>query len=137
MNNQFFVLLCLAIVSSPLLASDEQKLHLQGVTSSGFFTVALYPEKGSVPIGDYHTWIIDVKDEHGKEVSNALFNISGGMAAHGHGLPSQPVVSKYLGNGQYLVEGMLFNMVGEWTLFVLIQDGAVNDRKQFDMTLAF
>jgi len=42
------------------------------------------------------------------------------MPAHGHGLPSQPKVTQYLGGGQYLVEGMLFGMAGGWQLNVLM-----------------
>ena len=137
MKKQFVLFLCLTFFSVVLNADDGEKLRLEGVTDNGMFALALYPEEGDAPIGDHHSWIIEVKDDHGKAVDNALFNLSGGMAAHGHGLPSQPVVTKYLDNGQYLIEGMLFNMAGDWSLFVVVQQGNEGDRKQFEMTLSF
>ena len=59
------------------------------------------------------------------------------MAAHGHGLPSQPLVTQYLGEGKYLIEGILFNMAGAWTLVIAIKNDNMIDTAQFDMTLDF
>lgn len=38
------------------------------------------------------------------------------MPDHGHGLPTAPRVTRHLGGGRYLVEGMRFNMSGWWRL---------------------
>lgn len=137
MKNQLLLFLCLSFVSIIVSATDKQPLLLEGTTDNGLFDLSLYPKRGTATIGDHHKWIIEVKDNTGKFVENALFNLSGGMTAHGHGLPSQPVVTRYLGAGQYLIEGMLFNMAGEWTLSVVIQQGNIGDQKQFDMNLTF
>ena len=137
MKKQLFLCLCLTVFSTVLNAVEKETLRLEGATDNGMFELALYPEKGSASIGDYHNWVIEVKDDHGKAVDDALFNLSGGMAAHGHGLPSQPIVTKYLGEGQYLIEGMLFNMAGDWSLSVVVQQGDEGDRKKFEMTLSF
>jgi len=137
MKKQFILFLSLTTISMALSASDKDQLRLEGITDNGMFMISLYPEKGNAPIGDHHNWVIEVKDNDGEIVKDALFNISGGMEAHGHGLPSQPIVTKYLGEGHYLIEGMLFNMAGDWSLFVIVQQGDKGDRKQFDMTLAF
>lgn len=44
------------------------------------------------------------------------------MPQHGHGLPTTPQVTKNLGNGRCLIEGVKFNMRGWWT-FELAVDG--------------
>ena len=49
-----------------------------------------------------------------KPVQDATITLDGDMPQHGHGLPTQPRVTKYLGNGDYLVEGMKFQMGGWW-----------------------
>ena len=38
------------------------------------------------------------------------------MPRHGHGLPTKPRVTRPLGNGDHLVEGMKFNMGGWWVV---------------------
>jgi hypothetical protein len=42
---------------------------------------------------------------NGEPVENATIAVDGDMPEHGHGLPTCPQVTKYLGNGDYLVEG--------------------------------
>jgi hypothetical protein len=36
------------------------------------------------------------------------------MPAHGHGMPTRPEVTADLGDGDYRVEGMAFQMGGYW-----------------------
>ncbi len=47
-----------------------------------------------------------------KRIDNAKIRIGGGMPDHGHDLPMAPNMSKNLGGGKYLVEGIKFNMAG-------------------------
>lgn len=101
------------------------------------FKIVIQPENAQYQIGQYHNWIINVHDISGMPVNNALISIAGGMMGHGHGLPSQPVVTKSLDNGNYLIEGMLFNMSGEWTLDFLIKTPTISDRARFNVELAF
>jgi len=57
----------------------------------------------------------------------AAFSVTGGMPDHGHGLPTQPKVTQYLGEGRYLLEGVKFNMGGEWMLRLHILAGDRQD----------
>lgn len=116
-------------------ACAEQRWRTK--TQNGQFLVTISPQSGFYQIGDYHDWIIEVKDGNGKLVSNANVSISGGMLGHGHGLPSQPVINPIDGDGKYLLEGMLFSMAGEWTLLFLVQTSKVQDRARFDINLTF
>lgn len=118
-------------------SSDDAAWPLNASTENGLFVVSLHPKAGEAVIGDYHDWIIEVSDETGAVIEGAEFSVGGGMAAHGHGLPSQPIVTQYLGDGKYLVEGVLFNMAGDWTLMVAIRKDTFTDKAQFNIALGF
>ncbi|MFK7794196.1 MAG: FixH family protein [Gammaproteobacteria bacterium] len=109
----------------------------QEFSQSGSLKAKLRPEAEMYQIGQFHNWIITINDESGKPVENAKISIDGGMMGHGHGLPSQPVVTRYLLNGDYSIEGVLFNMSGEWTLNFYIQTPTLKDRVRFDIDISF
>ena len=101
------------------------------------FRLMIRPEGARVQISQYHNWILTIKDASGNPIENAGVSITGDMKDHGHDLPSQPVVTKYLQNGKYLIEGILFNMSGRWTLNIYIQTLTQADRGRFDVELSF
>lgn len=49
------------------------------------------------------------------------------MPVHNHGMPTQPRMTRELGGGRYLVEGMRFHMRGEWIVEMRITSGGVSD----------
>ncbi len=109
----------------------------QEYSQSGTLKAKLRPAAETYQIGQHHNWVITINDHTGIPVENAKISIDGGMMGHGHGLPSQPVVTKYLQNGDYFIEGMLFNMSGEWTLNFYIQTPTLKDRVRFDIDISF
>ncbi|MEO8103087.1 MAG: FixH family protein, partial [Betaproteobacteria bacterium] len=68
----------------------------------------------------------------GEPVSQARFQVDGGMPQHGHGLPSQPQVTKELTAGNYLLEGMKFSMTGWWEIRLAIHTPNASDRVTFN-----
>ena len=53
-----------------------------------------------------------------------MIQVSGDMPEHRHGMPTQPQVTQNLGGGDYLVEGMRFQMGGWWAVtFAIDADG--------------
>ena len=106
-------------------------------STSGLFTITIEPEGGAYQIGQYHNWLVAVRDKNNNVIDNAKFSISGGMIGHGHGLPSQPMATRYLDDGKYLVEGMLFNMAGKWILMIDVQTDVLRDQVRFDIELSF
>ncbi|WP_455218671.1 cytochrome-c peroxidase, partial [Kaarinaea lacus] len=62
--------------------------------------------------------------------------INGGMPMHRHGFPAKPSSKIYLGNGDYQVKGIKFNMYGEWEMRfnISMQDGH-SDRVVFKIDL--
>jgi hypothetical protein len=85
-------------------------------SAQGVFKATIRPAVDPIPINRLHPWTLHVETPDGKPIENATITADGGMPQHGHGLPSQPQVTKHLGGGDYLVEGMKFQM-GGWVIF--------------------
>jgi hypothetical protein len=68
-------------------------------------------------------------------VNVAKVAVDGGMPQHGHGLPTRPRVTRVLGGGDHLVEGMKFNMGGWWVVKFAVQADAGRDSLVFNLKL--
>ena len=74
-----------------------------------------------IAINVMHEWILTIESADGYPVTNADVAVEGGMPEHNHGLPTQPKVTKNLGNGRYLLQGVRFHMSGFWEMKVTIR----------------
>ena len=88
-----------------------------------------------IAINEMHGCTLRITTPDGKPVENAEVKVNGGMPAHGHGLPTAPRVTAYLGNGEYQVEGMKFNMTGWWELKFDIGAKDAEDTATFNLVL--
>ena len=61
--------------------------------------------------------------------------VDGGMPEHGHGLPTEPYVTGNLGGGDYLVEGLRFQMKGWWEVKFTISTSENTDEVVFNLIL--
>jgi len=104
-------------------------------TDNGLFTVAWRSDTDNVPLNQIHTWTLTVTTPDGAPVENAEISVDGGMPQHGHGLPTSPQVTAYLGNGEYRVEGLRFQMTGWWEVKFNISAGGQTDSITFNLTL--
>jgi lipopolysaccharide/colanic/teichoic acid biosynthesis glycosyltransferase len=95
------------------------------------FKSALEP----IPINEIHTWTIHLETSVGKPVENAKISVDGLMPEHGHGLPTEPQITNYLGNGDYTVEGMKFQMTGWWQVNFHIATNGQSDKVTFNLML--
>lgn len=80
-----------------------------------------------IVINRIHTWILHVETVDGEPVDDAGISVSGGMPEHDHGLPTAPEVTRNLGHGDYLVEGLRFHMNGYWELELTITANGKTD----------
>ncbi len=85
------------------------------------YRVSILPETPPIAINALHSWVLEIVTPDGKPVQDAEVTIDGGMPAHGHGLPTAPRVTEYLGNGKYRIEGVRFNMAGWWQMTFAIK----------------
>ena len=111
-------------------------LSTQLPTAQQHFVVGYTPSVSPPPINQLHTWTIRVTTPDGRPVEGATITVDGDMPQHGHGLPTRPRVTRSLGDGQYLVEGMKFQMGGWWVADFTITDAAgLTDSVRFNFIL--
>lgn len=103
-------------------------------SAGGAYVAWLVPD-GQLVVRKLQTLRIAVADSTGCPVEGAEIVVGGGMPAHGHGLPTRPRVTRSLGNGEYLVEGLRFNMGGWWELKLHVDAGMGRDSVTFNLDL--
>ena len=118
-----FTILLLSVITVNAETDKTSKHQYAGIehavtelSESGNYRFTLYSKPSPIPLKKIHSWILKVENNDGNPVTNAKLFINGGMPAHRHGFPTKPVVKKYLGNGEYLVEGIKFTMPGYWEM---------------------
>jgi hypothetical protein len=114
---------------------DDLDLARDKPTARGLYKAAIAPEATPITVGSMHAWTVTVRNPSGAPVTAAKIGINGGMPQHGHGLPTAPQVTKDLGDGRYLIEGMKFNMRGWWTLDLAIDGPKGPDTVTFNLVL--
>lgn len=104
-------------------------------TDAGIYVATIEPEAGAFRQNELHSWVVTLKTASGAPVEDAAITVDGGMPQHGHGLPTSPEVTSYLGDGRYRVEGVRFNMSGWWEFKLAISAPQGEDRITFNLTL--
>ena len=124
-------------VVSPMLNTDtpvETDWNVQ-TSANGLYEVTATPSLDPIPLNETHDWTLHIETAAGVVVENAAIVVSGSMPAHGHGLPTQPEFAEYLGSGDYKIEGMHFQMPGEWEVDFVINDAnSASDTVKFTFT---
>mgnify|MGYP000453238656 CR=1 FL=1 len=100
------------------------------ISNNGSFNVTVLKDLEPEPLREFVEFKILVIDVNGKPISDADISLSGGMPAHGHGLPTKPIITA-IGNGEYLIEGLKFSMMGTWELNFEIKSKEVSDTAKF------
>lgn len=124
-----------ALVIHMSYVPDELDTSTTLLSANGLFRVRYEPALKPIVINQIHEWTIHIEDANGRPVEDAHVHVDGGMPQHGHGLPTAPQVTEYLGNGDYRVEGMKFNMGGWWVMTVDVEVNGQTDRATFNMVL--
>lgn len=104
-------------------------------SDAGLFNVSWSSDTGEPPLNQIHTWTLHVETPEGQPVEGATILVDGGMPQHGHGLPTSPKVTEDLGNGDYRVEGMKFQMLGFWEVRFNISTDGQSDSVTFNLIL--
>lgn len=104
------------------LSFAGRKHAVTQTSMNGLYTLSLFSNQSPVPLQKIHSWTLHVETSDGKPVENLKIYVNGGMPMHRHGFPTKPRVSEHLGNGDYRVDGIKFNMVGHWEMRFNITD---------------
>ena len=103
-------------------------------SAQGRYVATLEPARPLRP-RQMQTVRVTVRDAEGRAIDEAKISVDGGMPQHGHGLPTKPRVTRELGNGDYLVEGMKFNMGGWWVVKFHVTSAVGADSLVFNLNL--
>jgi hypothetical protein len=98
-------------------------------------SVAMSSQLVPLSINQMHNWIVTLTTEQGLPAEGASIQVQGGMPAHNHGLATNPQITDYLGDGQYLLQGMRFHMNGEWTIQLNIEFNNRRHIAEFNLQL--
>ena len=104
-------------------------------SEGGLYRATIVPQGDSIPQGKLHRWTLHLETTTGSPVDSGAFQVGGGMPQHGHGLPTKPRVTRALGNGDHVVEGMKFNMGGWWVVTFRVDAAAGRDSLVFNVKL--
>ena len=116
-------------------APSDHHIRRTPPSEHGLYRASIMPEGDSIPQGRLQKWTLHLDAANGAPVSAASVAIDGGMPQHGHGLPTKPRVTRELGNGDYLVEGMKFNMGGWWVVKFHVDSQTGSDSAVFNLSL--
>ena len=103
-------------------------------SAHGTFRASYSTSVAPIPINTMHTWTLRLLDADGRPVPDAVIGVSGDMPGHGHGLPTSPI-ARAVGGGDYVIEGMQFQMNGDWYIELRIQAGGREDTLRIDFTI--
>jgi hypothetical protein len=118
----------------PTAAAVPPDLNLSQTVESenGAFRVSYTSDSEPVPVGAVHGWKLYIETPDGKPVTDAEITTDGDMPEHGHGLPTKPQ-ARNLGDGNYAIEGMKFQMPGWWVVHFRISSGDTEDTVTFNL----
>jgi hypothetical protein len=126
-----------ALAGCMLFAKPPKTLDYSHTRSSeaGIYRGTIIPAGDSIPQGKLHSWTLRLEDSAGAPVNDARIVVDGGMPQHGHGLPTRPQAKRLASSGEYLVEGMKFNMGGWWVVKFRVDAAAGSDSLVFNLKL--
>ena len=134
------------VVVAAIVVAASACSHLRGpvpspdvttvkVSAHQLYRAAVRPDVVPIPVHRLQRWTLHLETVDGRPVDAATIAVNGGMPQHGHGLPTKPLVTRALGNGDHLVEGMKFNMGGWWVVRFAITSSAGTDTVTFNLGL--
>jgi hypothetical protein len=110
-------------------------LQTDVVSENGLFRGSWQSRPEAPAINVVHEWVLHIETSDGQPAAGALVTVDGDMPAHGHGMPTEPQVTADLGDGDYLVEGMSFQMGGYWIVDVTVTYDGETDLVRFGLEL--
>jgi len=111
-----FISVC--VLLSPALFARTQLTDAPIVSEN--FQIRVYSRHEEPQINKIQQWVLHLETRDGKAIEHADIRIRGGMPEHNHGFPTAPKVTEYLGQGDYLIEGMKFHMAGKWQIEFIV-----------------
>ncbi len=109
-------------------AAASQPRALEGLTDAGSYRVRARPAVEPLTLHRMHDWIVGIELVGTASEIPTVVEFDGGMPAHRHGFVTRPRVTRNLGGGEFLVEGVKFHMPGEWVIQVTVTHRAGSEQ---------
>jgi hypothetical protein len=116
-------------MNNPSMASST----LPVIVQTPQHNIIAEPVESPIVFNEIHSWVIHIDDTTGQPVQGLDFQIKGGMPAHQHGLPTQPELINEPKPGEYIIDGVKFNMYGTWQIELINS----NPNSQFHYKIEF
>jgi len=123
-----------ADVAGPAVSSKA--ILLESVSDGGHYRIRARPAAMPLKLNRVHDWIIGIERLEGWSEIPTAIRFDGGMPSHGHGFVTRPRVTKNLGGGEFLVEGVKFHMPGEWVLVITVTSKTTTESVTLPLTIA-
>ena len=126
-----------ALTGCMFFAKPPKELDYSRTRTSegGLYRWTIKPQGDSIPKGKLQRWTLHLETVEGMAVDSVKIAVDGGMPQHGHGLPTKPRVTRDLGNGDHIVDGMKFNMGGWWVVKFRLDAKTGADSLVFNLSL--
>lgn len=124
-----FILLQTAIATAQADTLTAEPLE------TAHYRITVQSQLQPLAINKIHSWIVHVETLTGENAEGLQIEVSGGMPQHNHGLPTSPRMTKYLGHGDYLIEGMKFHMAGKWQVELLLKGNHLKEKVLLDINI--
>jgi hypothetical protein len=99
----------------------------EATTDGGTWVIRYTPDPDPIPLSEPFSLALEVEGP-----APAGLAVDAQMPAHGHGMPTLPVVSG--AEGAWTAEGLLFQMAGEWEILVAVEGDGQAERATFPYT---
>ena len=126
-----------ALTGCMFFAKPPKELDYSRTRTSegGLYRGTIKPQGDSIPKGKLQRWTLHLETVEGMAVDSVKIAVDGGMPQHGHGLPTKPRVTRDLGHGDHIVDGMKFNMGGWWVVKFRLDAKTGADSLVFNLSL--
>lgn len=98
-------------------------------TDGGNFTVAIQPDGGGIVTNRHFSLEVLVEPAAGNAAPVGVI-VDADMPDHGHGMNTKPETA-HEGGPRYRTKGMLFHMMGEWSIVVEVSTASGKERAFF------
>jgi hypothetical protein len=97
-------------------------------SNGGEYVVTWRSEPAPLPLDESFDLVVHVRPREARAADLTLA-VDAVMPLHQHGMNVVPAIHA-LGDGSFRVEGMFFQMAGDWELHFDISEGAITERAQ-------
>jgi hypothetical protein len=111
---------------------DTASSRLSGL---GLYQVSFKSSQPVDAINEIFSWTLHIETPDGKPVERADISIRTLMPQHGHGMPTNPQITKELGGGDYMLDGLKYSMSGWWEIKLTITADQKTDVVTFNQVL--